>query len=87
MISRFAPVAPMLTDAELIWLVREDAVEGRNFDLKRVTWLWQVTTEQDVRLCENNQAGVNSRRYQPGPYSETEGEVEEFIQWYLRQIG
>lgn len=65
---------------------REDAVEGVDFDVERVTWLWRATTEQDVRLCENNQRGVNSRRYQPGPYSETEGEVEAFIQWYLRHI-
>ena len=86
MISRFTPLEPMLTEAEISWLVREDAVEGVDYDVERVTWLWRVTTEQDVRLCENNQAGVNSRRYQPGPYSQTEGEVERFIQWYLREL-
>jgi Rieske 2Fe-2S family protein len=86
MISRFTPLSPMLTEVELTWLVREDAVEGVDYDVERVTWLWRVTTEQDVRLCENNQAGVNSRRYQPGPFSETEGEVEGFVRWYLGQI-
>ncbi len=85
-LSRFTPIDPKLTEVELTWLVREDAVEGVDYDLERVTWLWRVTGAQDVKLCENNQAGVDSRRYQSGPYSQVEGEVDRFIQWYLNQI-
>jgi len=82
---RFTPITPMLTDAEVTWLVQEDAVEGADYDIQRLTWLWQATCEQDFKLCEDNQAGMNSRRYEPGPYSEVEG-VESFVQWYVDQM-
>jgi len=82
---RFTPLHALLTEVEVSWLVREDAVEGADYDIQRLTWLWQATCEQDFKLCEDNQAGVNSRHYEPGPYSEVEG-VESFVQWYIDQM-
>ncbi|MCI0625001.1 MAG: aromatic ring-hydroxylating dioxygenase subunit alpha [Acidobacteria bacterium] len=82
------PVGPNLTLYELNWFVREDAVEGVNYDIDRVTAFWRITTEQDIQLCENNQRGVNSSRYEPGPYSPVElDQVERFVQWYLVALG
>jgi phenylpropionate dioxygenase-like ring-hydroxylating dioxygenase large terminal subunit len=83
---RFTPIASQLTDVELTTLVHEDAVEGRDYDLEKLTWLWRVTTDQDKTIVENNQAGVNSRFYQPGPYSEMEPDVKRFIEWYRARI-
>ena len=74
------------TDVELIWLVREDAKEGVDYDLERLVWLWHETTVADTRIINDNQKGVNSRRYRPGPYTELEASVGEVTAWYLDQI-
>ena len=44
------------------------------------------TTIQDTTIIGDNQSGVNSRRYRPGPYSEREGFTERFVRWYLGQL-
>ena len=82
MLMRLAPVSLHTTRADMEWLVAEDAVEGRDYDVTRVTEFWRLTAEQDWKLCENNQAGVNSTRYQPGPYAPVENGVAHFINWY-----
>ena len=84
--NRFTPIEVDHTHIEIMWLVRKDAVEGRDFDPEKVSWLWRVTGEADARTCEDNQKGVDSRVYEPGTYSLVEGQVEEFILLYLRQL-
>jgi hypothetical protein len=37
---RFTPRAPRLTDCEVTWLVNGSAVEGKDYDLATLTWLW-----------------------------------------------
>ena len=83
---RFTPVSTQHTDVELIWLVREEAQEGVDYDVKRVAWLWHETTVADTRIINDNQKGVNSRRYCPGPYLELEENVQQVTAWYLDQI-
>ena len=41
-IYRFTPKSAKHTDMDIVWLVRSDAVEGRDYDLERLTWLWHV---------------------------------------------
>ena len=85
--TRLTPVGSELTRMDLAFLVRDDAIEGVDFDLDRVTDVWKATSEQDWQLCENNHAGVRSVAYEPGPYSAvTENSVESFILWYERQL-
>jgi Rieske 2Fe-2S family protein len=86
LLSRFTPLGPTRTEAELTWLVRAGAVEGVDYDVERVTWLWSRTGAEDWKICEDNQAGVNSRRYRPGPYSSTETGARDFVAWYLKQL-
>ena len=58
-------------------------VEGVDYTIDGLTELWTKTNLQDLDLCENNQAGVNSRGYVPGPYcDETEQLVMRFVDWY-----
>ena len=83
---RFLPIDVQLTEVELTWLVDEHAIEGRDYDVERITWLWRNTTEQDKQIVDDNQAGVNSRFYTPGPYSNFEPDVKRFIEWYLERI-
>ena len=62
------PLTVSTSAMEVIWLVRGDAREGVDYDRTKLTWLWRVTSEADKRITEDNQAGVNSRYYTPGPY-------------------
>jgi hypothetical protein len=36
---------------------------------------------------EWNQAGVNSRYFEPGPYSLQESYAGRFVAWYLKELG
>jgi phenylpropionate dioxygenase-like ring-hydroxylating dioxygenase large terminal subunit len=71
------------TNAIMRWLVREDAVAGRDYDLGELCFLWDETTKQDKELIELNAAGVRSRGYSPGPYSRLESLTADFIDRYL----
>jgi len=82
--TRILPAGPTATRADVTWLVREDAEEGRDYDLDRLLPFWQLTSEQDWRLCERNQRGVSTSGHRPGPYSpEREANVIAFVRWYL----
>jgi Rieske 2Fe-2S family protein len=83
---RFTPRSVSTADCDISWLVRGDAVAGRDYDLQRLTWLWDVTTHADKAIIERNQQGVNSRFYVPGPLSSMEGYTWKFIAWYLAAI-
>lgn len=83
---RFTPVNAALTHVDLEWLVHPDAVERRDYNLDRLTWLWRCTGEQDWAICQWTQQGVASRDYTPGPYSKREDGPEVFVRWYLDQI-
>ncbi len=83
---RFLPTGVQTTDMEIVWLVEQNAVKDKDYRLDDLTWLWTVTTEADKKIILNNQKGVNSNFYQPGPLAQTESFVTNFIQWYLKQI-
>jgi Rieske 2Fe-2S family protein len=84
---RMLPLGPMETQFTAKWLVAREAEEGRDYDLKRLTEVWDETNRQDIALVERNQIGVNSLGYEPGPYSHlTEGGVINFVEWYCHTI-
>lgn len=85
-IYRFIPRATLLTEMEVIWLVRDDAVEGRDYDLSVLTWLWDVTSLADKKIIEMNQAGVRSRFFEPGPYSLMEPGTAAYTARYLSEL-
>ena len=77
------PLGPRETLVSAKWLVHADAVEGVDYDLEALTRLWSVTNLQDRDLVENNQRGVESPGYRPGPYSpEAEALAIRFMDWY-----
>ena len=85
-VYRFVPVDHATTELEVLWLVHGEAVEGRDYEVERLVWLWQVTSEEDKRIIELNQAGVSSRYFTPGPYSLQEGHALRFVEWYLHEM-
>jgi Rieske 2Fe-2S family protein len=80
---RVLPLGPNETQVTTKWLVHKDAVEGVDYDLTRMSEVWVATNNQDRTIVENNQLGISSPAYEPGPYSvEHEGGVMQFVDWY-----
>jgi Rieske 2Fe-2S family protein len=85
--TRLLPAGPELTAIRVYWLVRADAVEGRDYRLEELLPFWQLTSEQDWIICERQQRGVRSSAYVPGPYSAyKEYNVDSFVRWYLATL-
>jgi len=77
------PTGPQETTVTGKWVVHKDAQEGVDYDLPRLLEVWNATNDQDRALAENNQRGVNSIAYAPGPYSGiSEQLVGRFVDWY-----
>ncbi|GHB01311.1 aromatic ring-hydroxylating oxygenase subunit alpha [Modicisalibacter luteus] len=86
-VFRVLPLGPQQTMVTTKWLVHKDAVEGVDYDPEQLRRVWDATNDQDRRLAEENQRGINSKAYQPGPYSETyEFGVIGFIDWYSERM-
>jgi len=85
-IYRFVPCGILTTEMEVIWLVRNDAREGVDYDLETLTWLWDVTSLADKRIIETNQAGVASRAYEPGPFSLMEPGTQAYVERYVGEM-
>jgi Rieske 2Fe-2S family protein len=86
-IYRFAPVSPLVTRMEVIWLVAGVAREGADYDPARLAWLWDVTSLADKRIIERNQAGVKSSAYEPGPFSLMEPGARQYVERYVGELG
>lgn len=87
LIFRVMPIGPQETQVTTTWLVHKDAVEGQDYDLKRLTEVWLDTNDEDRRIVEENQKGINSPAYLPGPYSQKqESGVIQFVDWYANTM-
>ncbi|ANF57431.1 aromatic ring-hydroxylating oxygenase subunit alpha [Halotalea alkalilenta] len=81
------PLSAQRTKVITKWIVHKDAVEGVDYDVARLRQVWDATNDQDRRLAEENQRGINSLAYQPGPYSKTyEFGVIDFLDWYSERM-
>jgi Rieske 2Fe-2S family protein len=80
---RVLPLGPTKTQVTTKWLVHRDAVEGVDYSLDELTLVWKATNDQDRRIVEENQRGILSPAFEPGPYSALhEGGVIQFVEWY-----
>jgi len=91
-VFRVLPISAQESLVTTKWFVHKDAVEGVDYDPERLRQVWDATNDQDRILGEENQRGINSIAYQPGPYSKTyEFGVINFIDWYsdtvLKHLG
>ncbi|WP_027855054.1 aromatic ring-hydroxylating oxygenase subunit alpha [Marinobacterium litorale] len=91
-VFRVLPISPQESLVTTKWFVHKDAVEGVDYNPERLRQVWDATNDQDRRLGEENQLGINSVGYEPGPYSKTfEFGVINFLDWYsdtvLKNLG
>jgi Rieske 2Fe-2S family protein len=86
-IYRFLPLSIQLSEIEVVWLVRGDAMEGKDYQVERLIEMWDVTTKEDELIIRRNQEGINSLMYQPGPRSEVFEQLNmNFTRWYLQAL-
>jgi Rieske 2Fe-2S family protein len=84
---RYVPFGIGKCDMEIVWFVRGDAKEGKDYDREQLVWLWHVTTLEDKRIMQLNAEGVNSRFFEPGPqHPEFEDTPKRFLAWYLHAL-
>ena len=72
MVHTLWPIAPDRTINVCEWHFHPDELKRAGFDASDAIELWDMTNRQDWHVCELSQAGIASRGYQPGPYSNRE---------------
>ncbi|WP_010523077.1 aromatic ring-hydroxylating oxygenase subunit alpha [Aquimarina agarivorans] len=72
------PIAVEQTKVDVFWITAKD-FEGSTEDL---TWLWNTTLKQDIKLVEESQQGVSSLYYTPGPFQADEYRTQAFVEWW-----
>ncbi len=82
-VFRVLPISAQETLVTTKWIVHKDAEEGKDYDVAKLRKVWDSTNNEDKRFTEENQRGVNSIGYQPGPYApDYEFAVINFVNWY-----
>ena len=76
------PIDRERTLVRTTWLVHADAEEGKDYDVEKLTQVWDATNNQDAHFVAETQRGTASPEYVPGPLSATEFMVDLFHRWY-----
>ena len=72
MVHTLWPQAPDRTINICEWHFHPSAIARNGFDPNDAVEFWDLTNRQDWHVCELSQAGISSRAYTPGPYSNRE---------------
>lgn len=79
------PISAHRTELIYSWFVREDAVEGEDFDMERLYEVGHITQSEDNALIERTQQGIDSRYFTPGPIgADVEPALHDFVANYLK---
>ena len=66
------PIAPDRTINICEWHFHPETLATPGFSGSDAIEFWDITNRQDWHVCELSQAGISSRAYTPGPYSNRE---------------
>ena len=82
MVHYVRPIGPAQTRIVCEWLFDPQTMARRDFDCSDAVEFWDLTNRQDWAVSELTQAGIGSRAYSPGPYSQQEGLLHAFDRYY-----
>src|SRR5213082_3053183 len=68
------------------WFFHPEAFDRTDFHPNDAIEFWDMTNQQDWRVCELSQQGIASRAYRPGPYSPRESIPAAWDREYLRHV-
>ena len=78
------PVAPDRTINICEWHFQPEEIAREGFNPSDCVDFWDMTNRQDWHVCELSQAGIASRAYTPGPYSNREDLLYAFDRMIVR---
>jgi glycine betaine catabolism A len=81
------PEAPDRTRILCSWLFHPGTLKDPACNPDDGIDFWDMTNRQDWHICEQSQLGVQSRAYEPGPYSRRESLSVQFDREVLRSLG
>jgi Rieske 2Fe-2S family protein len=81
------PIAVDRTVVETEWMFNPANEGEAAFNPRDAIEFWDITNRQDWDICERSQLGVQSSRYEPGPYSPRESIPAAWDAEYLRMMG
>ncbi len=84
---RFNPRAVDATEIVCEWLFHPRDIEASGFDPSDAIEFWDLTNRQDWELSTLAQAGIRTRGYQPGPYSNREELLAALDRWVMARVG
>lgn len=89
MVHQLWPQSPARTLIQCDWFFHPDASgsDPSGYNPEDAIEFWDMTNKQDWHVCELSQKGIESRAYQPGPYSPRESVPAAWDREYLRQLG
>ncbi|MCI0351181.1 MAG: aromatic ring-hydroxylating dioxygenase subunit alpha [Acidobacteriales bacterium] len=79
------PRAVDRTEIVCEWHFHPEEMQRPDFDPSDAIEFWDITNREDWGISELSQAGIKSRAYQPGPYSEREGLLHAFDRIVLQR--
>ncbi|HKF06108.1 MAG TPA: aromatic ring-hydroxylating dioxygenase subunit alpha [Candidatus Sulfotelmatobacter sp.] len=79
------PRAVDRTEVICEWHFHPDEMLKSNFEADDAVEFWDITNREDWAISELSQAGIQSRAYQPGPYSRCESLPQAFDQIVLNR--
>jgi glycine betaine catabolism A len=77
------PKAPGRTEILCEWHFHPSELARPDFSERDIVEFWDTTNRQDWWVCEQAQAGISSRAYRPGPYSNREDLLYAFDRFIL----
>jgi glycine betaine catabolism A len=81
------PRAVDRTEIVCEWHFHPEEMRKPDFDASDAIEFWDMTNREDWKICELSQAGIQSRAYQPGPYSHRETLLHAFDKIVLAREG
>jgi Rieske 2Fe-2S family protein len=84
MVHTLWPIAPDRTINVCEWHFQPSELTNPSFDASDAIDFWDMTNRQDWHVCELSQAGISSRAYTPGPYSNREDLLYAFDRMIVR---
>jgi Rieske 2Fe-2S family protein len=73
------PIAVDRTNVECVWAFPREVAEKDGFDPSYAVDFWDLTNRQDWAACESVQRGLSSPHAKPGPLSQAEDGVYQFV--------
>jgi Rieske 2Fe-2S family protein len=85
-VVRIIPLAPEKTEVVSELLFHPSVIGKYDDDIKSIIQFLDLVMEQDCGICEVNQKGMHSNRFQQGILVPQEYAVHNFQQWVLSQL-